>query len=124
MIKYVGKYRVLAPLDQRTNKITTNKNDTYLLGKYNIQVYRWNKDTLCIYFPTGNSATNIVLPQLDQIGVKYKLYIDADGESIYKVRESDIDKLHSVLHFQIKGKNVNPFSVATARKQIKKTMSK
>jgi hypothetical protein len=121
LIKYVTKFRVLAPIDQRTNKITSNKSDTYLLGKYNIQVYRWNKNTLCIYFPSGNSATNIILPLLDQIGVTYKLYLDADGESIYKVKESDIDKLHSVIHFQTKGKNISPFSVKTERKQVKKS---
>lgn len=126
MIKYVGKFRVVAPLDMKSDipKITSNKNDTYLLGKYHTQVYRWDENILCIYFPSGVSSTNIVIPQFNQEGIEYELYIDGDYESIYKVKETDLDKIHSILHFQIKGKSISPFSVRTGRKQIKKKVSK
>ena len=124
IIKYVGTYRVLAPLDYLTNKVTSNKNDTYLLGRYSIQAYRWNKNTICLLFPSGNSTSNIILPQFDEAGIKYTLHIDSDKEKIYKVKESDIDKIHNIVHFQIKGKGISPFSVKTERKLVKQEESK
>jgi len=124
ILKYVGKYRVMGQLDQRTNKISINKDDTYILGRHNIQVYRWNKNILCVYFPSGLSTTNLILPQFDEAGIDYKLYIDGDKEKVYKVKESDIDKIHSIVHFQIKGKSISPFSVRTERKLVKKEENK
>jgi len=93
------------PYDLKTNKPTKNESDNYLLGKSQTETYRYDdKGTLAIYFPKGKSTTNIVLPQFDELGIKYTLHIDCE-EKVYLVDEKDIDKIHSVLHFQIKGKN-------------------
>lgn len=93
------------PEDKTTHKPTKNLNDNYLLGKSQTEIYRFDdKGTLAIYFPKGQSTTNVVLPQFDELSVKYKLHIDCE-EKVYLVSEDDIHKIHSVLKFQIKGKN-------------------
>lgn len=118
MDKYVGVYRVLHEIDVNGN-VTKNEDATYLLGKYHIECYRYNENTLALYFPSGKNATNIILPQFDNLGIIYKLHIDGDYESIYLVSEKDLDKIHSVVKFQTKGKNIKPTSVKTARKLFK-----
>lgn len=118
--KYIGTYRVFAEPDLTTGKASKNEDDTYLKGKYKSQIYRYDENNLCIYFPSGKSSTNIVLPQLDDMGVKYDLYIEAETELIYIVSEKDIHKVNEVLHFSTKGKNVQAKSVKTARAILKK----
>lgn len=99
-------YTIHRPHDLVTNKPTKNESDNYLLGKSQSECYRYDsKGTLAIYFPKGNSTTNIILPQFDKLGIKYKLLLEADHESIYLVSEDDIHKIHSVLKFKIVGKN-------------------
>jgi hypothetical protein len=115
--KYIGKYRIFASLILNTGK--TNEDDTYLKGKYHTEISRQDDKNLAIYFPTGVSATNIVLSQFDELGIKYKLHIDAEIEKVYIVSEDDIDKIHKVLKFQTKGSKIKPTSVKTARRQNK-----
>lgn len=115
--KYIGTYRVFAPLDYNTGKTTSNEWDNYILGKYHIECYRYDKNTLSVYFPSGRSSTNIVLPQFDKLNIKYKLHIDGDYESIYLISEKDLTKIHSILKFQTKGKDIKPDSIRTARRQ-------
>ena len=117
--KYIGIYRVFAEVDLITKKASTNLDDTYLKGRYKCQVYRYDNNNLCIYFPSGTSSTNIVLPQFDENDIKYKLYIDCESESVYIVSEKDIDKIHFILKFQIKGKNIQARSKKTAKKLLK-----
>lgn len=120
MTDYVGTYRVFAPLDLSTNKVTTNTYDTYLLGKYQIQCYRIKGKTLALYLPTGKNSANIILPQFDLLGIKYELHIEGDYELVYTFNEKDIEGVHSVVKFQTKGKNLKPKSKSTTTKQIKK----
>ena len=109
-----------APMDYRTGKISTNEDDTYLKAtKYKIEVYRENDTELGIYFPSGVSATNIILPLLDEINIKYKLHIDCDIEKVYLVNEECINELHNILKFQTKGKDISPRSIRTVRRQNK-----
>lgn len=120
MNKYIGKYRVFSPIDYRTGKTSANEDDTYLkANKYKIEVYREDDTTLAIYFPSGLSATNIILPLLDKMNIEYKLHIDCDIEKVYLTDEKYIDELHSILHFQTKGAKIKPSSKRTARRQNK-----
>lgn len=117
--KYIGTYRVFQEIDLTTKKPSSNSDDTYLKGKYNTQIYRWDKNKLCIYFPSGRSATNIILPLFKEAEIKYKLHINCDTECVYMVSESDIDKIHSILKFNTKGKNIQAKSKRTAAKLAK-----
>lgn len=97
----------------------TNEDDTYLKGKYHTEIYRENNDQLAIYFPSGISSTNKVLPEFDRLGIMYNLHIDAEIEKVYTFPENQLDLVHSVLNLQVKGKNIKPTSVKTARRQKK-----
>ena len=121
MLSYIGIYRVF-PAILTNGELSPNREDTYLLGKHKIQIYRWNKNTLCVYFASNNTVNNI-LPQLQEKGVQLELYLQGDVESVYKVKESDIHKLHEVIRFQIKGKNIQAKSIKTVRK-LRKSISK
>lgn len=118
MLKYIGIYRVF-PAISYDGEITTNKDDNYLLGKHKIQLYRWDKNTLCIYFQSNQTVNNII-PLLTEKGIQTELFIQGDVESVYKVKESDIHTLHEVIRFQTKGKNIQAKSVKNKRRLQKK----
>ena len=106
-------------IDLTTNKPSANEDATYLIGKAKLECSRYNDTTLSIYFPSGVSTTNKILPLLEELGVKMELYLDLDGESVYLMPEDQIHIAHKVLKFQTKGKNIPPKSVRTTRRQSK-----
>lgn len=112
--KFIGVYRVFPTL-MINGELSPNRNDTYLLGKYNIQVYRWDKNTLCIYF-ASNQTVNNVIPKLEELGVKLDPYLQCEGEQVFKFKEPDIEKVHSIVKFQTKGKNIQAKSVKNKRR--------
>lgn len=87
----------------------------YLLGKHKIQVYRYDEDTLCIYFQSGQTVNNII-PQLEKLNIKLDLFVRGDTEFIYFFDEKELSKVHSVVKFQIKGKNIQAKSVRNKRR--------
>jgi hypothetical protein len=111
--KYRGVYTLFYETDIKGNQ--TNENISYLRGKYNTEIFRYDKNTIAIYFISG-ATTNNVLPQFDKLGVKYKCYVQGDFESVYHFKEKDLEKIHSVLHFQIKGKNQQKIEMKNKRK--------
>ncbi len=116
--KYIGTYRVFAPIDKTTGKSTTNEFDTYLkASKYKIECYRQNDDQLALYFPSGLNSTKIILPEFKNNNIAYTLHIDGEYEKVYLIFEKDLDKVHNILKFQTKGRNVKPSSIRTARRQ-------
>ncbi len=127
MNKYIGKYRVFGEINIDTGKSSDNPDDTYLLCKNNIQVYRHYGDTdsekeiknkLAILFPT-TSSRNKILPLLKKSNIQLELYFDGEIESIYTFSEKDSDIVFGILKPQVKGKDVKPDSVVTVRKLIK-----
>lgn len=118
MNKYIGTYRVFPTL-LLNGELSPNREDTYLLGRHKIQVYRWDKNTLCIYF-ASNQTVNNVLPKAKEMGIKLELYLQGDLESVYKFKEADIHKLHEIVRFQIKGKNIQAKSKKNKRRLQKK----
>ena len=119
ILKYIGKYRIFAPIDYNTGKTTSNEFDNYLLGKAKCECYRYDDTTLAIYFPSGMSTTNKVLPLLKELGVEMTLFLDCEGESVFHMSESMIHIAHKVLKFQTKGAKIKPTSILTARRQNK-----
>lgn len=114
--KYIGTYRIFSPIDYRTGKTTTNEFDTYLKGKYKSETSRFDSKRLAIYFSSGKSSANIVLPQFDELKIKHEQYIDGESEVVYIFPEKDLDKVHSILKFQTKGASIKPTSVKTSRR--------
>ena len=106
------------PVDNN-NEVTPNEDDTYLKGKYGIEVYRYNSDTLAIQFKT-NSSERIVLSKLNDLGVPTTIYVHGDCESVYFFPEKDIDKVHNVVKFLTKSKNISPKSKRTIKIITKK----
>lgn len=102
--KYLGVYTLFYEQDLTTGKPAkdkeTGKYNIYIKGKYNTEAYRYNNNTIAIYFPS-----NQTLNKLNAQNIKYSILSQGDTESIILVKEKDIDKLHSILKFMIKGKN-------------------
>ena len=82
----------------------TNKYNIYIKGRYNTEIYRYDKNTLAIYF-TSNQTINSIANKLNEKNIKLSLLVQGDTESIYTVKESHINDLHEILHFKIVGKN-------------------
>ena len=107
MQKYLGIYTLFYEKDILSQKTIidkhTKKNNIYLKGKYNIEIYRYDKSKLSIFFPSTQTSNNIV-PQLESKGLKLNLLCEGDSESIYICDEKSIDVLHECVKLQIKGK--------------------
>jgi len=103
-------------------ELSPNQEDNYLLGKYKTQVYRFSKDKLAILFQSSQTVNNII-PQLKELGVTLELYVEGEQESIYLFNEKDMSKIHSVIKFQIKGKNIQAKSIRT-KKRLQKQINK
>lgn len=102
-------------IDLKTGKPSDNDDDVFLKGKYKTEVYRYDNKNLALYFVAKQTLNN-VLPQLEKLKVKLTLLVGGDYETVCLFAEKDIHKIHSVLKFQIKGKNIPPKSVKTARR--------
>lgn len=113
--KYIGTYRVFQAIDLKTGKPSDNDDDVFLKGKYKTEVYRYDNKNLALYFVAKQTLNNI-LPQLKELKVKLTLLVDGDYETVCLFAEKDIHKIHSILKFQIKGKNIPPNSIKTARR--------
>ena len=105
ILKYIGTYFIYHTLNSDNTK-SKNKDDNYLKGHYNTEIYRHDSSTLSIYFPTGSSSKSFI-SKCEQDNIKVWEYISSDTctEAVLRVEESDIHKVHKILRFQIKGKN-------------------
>lgn len=126
IIKYIGKYRCFHEIDLTTGKATKNEFANYLLGKSKCEISRYKGNPedldsiLAIYFKSGvNVISKKIIPQLEELGVEITLLHDLDNECVYTIFEKDIHIVHKVLKWQTKGKNINPKSILTARRQSK-----
>lgn len=111
--KYIGTYRVFQEITD-DGKASPNKNDSFLRCRYNIQIYRYNTDTLAMIFFSNQTANNI-LPQLKEQEVKLIKLNQGDMESTWLFSEKDIHKVAKVVKPQIKGKDLSPSCAATRR---------
>lgn len=102
--RYIGTYRVFPEADLVTGKPV---DDLYLKCKYNVQIFRYDKNWLGVLFTSGQTVNN-VLPKLKKLGVNMTKVSDGDVESIYKFPEDKIDEVASILKPQVQGKNIDP----------------
>lgn len=121
MNKFLGIYRIY-PTILINGEISPNKDDLYIKGRYGIEVYRYNKNKLAILFQSSQTVNNI-LPQLQALNIKLDLHQESDRESIYLFDEQHLSKIHQIIHFQIKGKNIQAKSVRTVRR-LQKQLNK
>ena len=105
ILKYTGVYTIFHQ-ENSDGKPSKNKDDNYLKGHYNTEIYRHDSSTLSIYFPTGSSSKSF-MSKCEEENIKVWEYISSDTctEAVLRVEESDIHKVHKILRFQIKGKN-------------------
>jgi len=78
-----------------------------LLCKNNNQIFRYNKNTLSLYFISTNSK-NKYLPLLQKENIKIKKFIDGDFESIYHFPEEQLSQVAIILKLQTMHKNIFP----------------
>ena len=128
MDKYIGKYRVKAPIDNGGN-FTSNKDDTYVECVNNCQIYRYNDDILALYCP-GNRFANKLRKLLSEFLTKdCKLEIERnlngrnslEGEQTFYFFEKYIDEVAKIVKARTSGARIKPQSKKNLRK--KKTIT-
>jgi len=102
--KYLGIYAIFYEKDINTNQTIidkeTNETNQYLQGNSKTIIYRYDENTLAIYFPS-----NQTIGKLDEQNIKYSILCQGDTESILLVDENKyIDKLDLALKIKVKGR--------------------
>ena len=118
MKKYQSQFRVFQEICLDTKKSSLNELDTYLICKSGIQIYRYDKNTLCILFQTTHSKKKY-LPLFKKEKIDVEMYSEGDMESTYTFKESDLMKVAEIVKPQVKGKSKNPKSKSTIKKLLK-----
>jgi hypothetical protein len=95
MLKYKDTYRVKREKDKDENP-SSNRQDTYIPCANKIQIYRFNEDTLIVYFHSNGVANNRI-KALSKLGITLTPYQIGDDERTYKFAESDLDKIADVV---------------------------
>ena len=67
-------------------------------------MYRFSENKLAIMFITTNSS-NTIISKLNELGIQLESLVIGDQESIYKVDEKHLEKIHNIVRFTIRGKN-------------------
>ncbi len=118
MHKYIGIYRVFQSVDYDTKKSSCNSDDTFLICKNNVEIFRYDEDNLVIYFPTTNSRKKFI-SELKKSKIKLTLFCEGDFESTYLFNEKDMLKVCNIVKPQVKGKNIHPNSKSSIKKLVK-----
>lgn len=95
MLKYKDTYFIGKPKDLE-GKVTSNKDDNYIRCKKNVQIFRFNSDTLAVMFLTNRYANNR-LQELSDTNVQMKPFQIGDNEQVYLFPESDLSKVADVV---------------------------
>ena len=114
---------MFAEVDLNTGKADGGAGSTYLKGKNNTEVYRYNQNKLAIYFPATKSMQDRT-KELREQGVKLELFVECENEYVYLFPEKDIDKVHKILKFHKKGKDLDPMCKKTRDKVLKDSLKK
>jgi len=101
--KYLGIYAIFYEKDINTDQTIidkiTNETNQYLQGNSKTIIYRYDKNTLAIYFPS-----NQTIGKLDEQNIEYSILCQGDTESIVLVDEKYINELDLALKFKVKGR--------------------
>lgn len=116
--KYVGKYRIMAEIDQSTGDFCrdkrgnfNNENDIYIKCVDGIRVWYIGGDVLQVYIPSKRKGENL-LKTFKKENV-YSLIFDTettDEEMLFKVNDGDLENIISYLKPYTNGASIQPFS--------------
>lgn len=119
--KYVGKYRVIAEIDQRTGDFCRDKsgnycnnNDIYIKCFKGTRIWYIGNRVLQVYIPSIKRGNNI----LKKIDPKYVFDIEqTDEETLFKVKDKDIENIIEFLKPQTNGASISPFSTKNLKRE-------
>ena len=133
-MKYKGKYRLMAEIDQNTNDFPRDEtgkieeNDVYIQCSKNCKVYHYGKSVLVAYIPSLGRGHNILLSiAKDKLGIKDRIdyeelyrklekentvfdIVENDSEIEFKFNAKNIEYIMQYLNPKTSGCNISPFS--------------
>lgn len=120
LMKYKGKYRILAEIDESTNDFPRDSSGNiedscglYISCRNDCKIYDYGRDgkymQLCAYIPSLTRGRN-VRKKMDASGVQYNNYDETDSEVTFLFPSTEIDKIAELLKAKTSGANISPFS--------------
>lgn len=121
LLKYKGKYRILAELDQNTNDFvrnfdnSINDTDIYISCRNGCRIYTYGHINntrpvwLQAYIPSIGRGHNIV-KALKEKDVELVNITENDEEVEFKFKASDIEIVAELMKAKTSGANISPFS--------------
>lgn len=118
--KYVGKYRVITEIDQSTGDFCRdesgnycNNNDIFIKCFKGTRIWYIGNRILQVYIPSIKRGNNI----LKKIDSKYVFDIEqTDEETLFKVKDKDLENIIDFLEPQTCGASISPFSTKNLKK--------
>ena len=120
--KFYGKYRILVPIDQKTNdfprspdgKIETD--DFYIpcrkSGKYVAEIYHYGRNILeALVFTTHNPNNYKLIKLCKEKNIPVFDIQEGDGEFSFRFKAEDMEFIAEYLGASTQGKNIRPFSI-------------
>ena len=114
MLKFCGKYRVVAEFDKAT--LEPIKDDLYIQCVKEGQIYRVDNTYLAYYRPTRGNSEQLSKKLID-LGVKGISNRSTDGDILIHFKEESLDIVAKELGASTNGASINPTSVKNLRKQ-------
>lgn len=122
LLKFKGKYRLLAELDKQTNDIPRNANgeidqddvEIYIACRHNMKItyYGLNESrrgVLTAYIPSVIRGRNIK-KELKKQKIEIFDYDESDEEVMFHFNAVDIEPVATLMKAKISGANISPFS--------------
>ena len=112
--KYLGKYRLMAEIDLKTNDFCRDKNGTYcndndifIKCAKGTRIWHVGKDILQVYIPSVMRGNNLI----KKIDSKYIFDIEqTDKEVLFKLHDKDLEEVIKHLEPTTVGARISPFS--------------
>lgn len=117
MKNYVGRFRVRSP-KKNDGTFTENLDDTYVVCKNNVEMYRYNDNILALYIPTARTSNKLqkelwhYLTNETKEMITYEIKRDnkLSGEWVFYFEEKYIDLIAKMIKPKIGGAKINPRS--------------
>lgn len=121
LLKFKGKYRILADIDKRTNDFVRDENDNISDSDIYISCQNGNRIMtyghidnkkavwLIAYIPSIGRGHNIIKAVKEQ-GIDYIDYVETDEEIEFKFKAKDIEPIATLLKAKTSGASISPFS--------------
>lgn len=123
LLKYKGKYRILAELDKETNDFPRDENgnvessydDIYISCQHGNRIMYYGRFPhkrqiwLIAYIPSlqrGHNIRNVLRKE----GIEFIDYCESDSEVTFLFKDEDIELIAGLLHAKVAGANISPFS--------------